>query len=144
MSPTWLRTVRRLMKRCSASASVDSPQDLPFAPRQLGRGVGLLRIRVARIGLARESRGDRGDLVVGDLRLLARSGGDYALATKGCVANDTPPPGVEFLQTPEPEHGYWLLVRGVGEAGPGTYNTPAPTQVGDRDLEIAASPNPGP
>ncbi|HEX6853197.1 MAG TPA: hypothetical protein VF139_17510 [Candidatus Polarisedimenticolaceae bacterium] len=84
------------------------------------------------------------DLVAGDLRLLTRSGGDYALATKGCVANDAPPPGLEFLQTPEPGAGFWLLVRGVGPAGPGTYNTAVPTQVGDRDIGISASPNPCP
>ena len=84
------------------------------------------------------------DLVFGDLRLLTRSDGSYTLATKGCVADDAPPPGVEFLQEPEAGAAFWFLVRGVGPGGPGTYNTPAPSQVGDRDPGIAASPNPCP
>lgn len=84
------------------------------------------------------------DLVFGDLRLLTRTNGAYTLATKGCVVNDAPPPGIEFPQEPEAGAAFWFLVRGVGPGGPGTYNTAAPTQVGDRDPGIAASPSPCP
>jgi hypothetical protein len=61
------------------------------------------------------------DVVRGSVAELKMSGGNYTGATKECVGNDV---AATFRAT---------------NCGAGSYNESAGSQVGDRDLEIAAS-----
>lgn len=77
------------------------------------------------------------DVVRGDLGLLRSSGGDFTLATVDCVANDH---GEASSATPDPQltgEAFWFLVRSADAAG--IYDSGASSQVGQRDVEIAAS-----
>ena len=131
--------MKRIAFALFASTSLALAQSSECEPTTVPPGTPRLMVEPLRVHWSEISCAVVYDLVAGDLRELRRSGGDYALATRVCVANDAPPPGIAFDAKPEPGSGYWLLVRGVGPGGPGTYNTPAPTQVGDRDPGIAAS-----
>jgi hypothetical protein len=85
--------------------------------------------------------GPRYDVVRGDLGTLRSSGGNFATSTVQCLVNDTP--GTQFPYTvvpPAPGQGFWFLVRAVALAGPGSYDSGGPAQVGSRDTEIAAAP----
>lgn len=76
------------------------------------------------------------DVVIGKLRALRQSGGDFSLAISRCVANDVHDSTVPFLETPLPDDGLFILVRAAGS----TYDSFAPSQVRSRDPGIAASP----
>lgn len=80
------------------------------------------------------------DVVRGSLGTLLASGGDFALATQGCAANDIAGLALPFAEVPEAGDALWLLVRGVGDAGGATYQALALSQQGIRDGEIAAAP----
>jgi hypothetical protein len=86
----------------------------------------------------------RVDVVHGTLSVLRSSGGDFAVATLGCLADDEPGTGLTHVGPPATGDGYWYLVRGVSCGGGGTYDTGSVRQVGSRDAEIAASSSPCP
>ena len=79
------------------------------------------------------------DLVAGNLAVLRSTGGDFTLATDACLggqlARDLGPHGPD----PLPGQGVWYLLRAVRGSIAGTYDTLQPSQVGQRDAEIAAS-----
>ncbi len=78
------------------------------------------------------------DLVRGRLADLRISGGNFALATSGCAANDDALTWSDDAVPPE-TGGNWYLVRAVGASGSGTYDDGSTSQIGGRDTEIAAS-----
>jgi uncharacterized repeat protein (TIGR01451 family) len=80
------------------------------------------------------------DLVQGGLAALTTSGGDFALATQQCIADDEPGLSFVFSGTPTVGDGFWFLVRRADCVG-GSYETGAASQAGLRDAEIAASGN---
>ena len=77
------------------------------------------------------------DVVVGSLRALRASGGDFSLAVSRCLANDLHAHETPFLDPAAADDALFVLVRAAGS----TYDTFAPTQVRSRDPGIAASPN---
>jgi subtilisin family serine protease len=79
------------------------------------------------------------DVVRGDLGLLRASGGDFALATGGCMADDAAGPSLAHGADPAPDEAAWWLVRGVGPDGPMTYDSAGPSQAASRDPGIGAS-----
>jgi len=81
------------------------------------------------------------DLVRGDLIQLRITGGDFTLATQGCLAENHIFTSRLFSSVPPVGQGFWFLTRTVNCAGGGTYNTGVPSQVGSRDSEIASSAN---
>ena len=81
------------------------------------------------------------DVLKGDLLLLQSSGGDFTVATQECLTENRIFTSQTFAPVPVEGNGFWFLVRGVNCAGGGTYDTGAPSQVGARDAEIAASGN---
>jgi len=81
------------------------------------------------------------DVVIGDLRALSQSGGDFTRAVLGCPANDTPNFNVEMPAIPRPGEGYFFAARPVYAGANGTYDSGGAAQVGSRDAEIDASPN---
>jgi N-acetylneuraminic acid mutarotase len=80
------------------------------------------------------------DVVFGELVTLRSTGGDFALATSGCVTANSGVASAVFEPMPNPGEGFWLIVRGRNCAGPGTYDSGGPAQVGSRDSGISASP----
>ncbi len=85
------------------------------------------------------------DVVRGSVGTLVATGGDYRAATERCLF-DTLSGVHEFqdLEMPSQGDGYWYLLRadqdgGCPEGGPGTYNSRAGRQVGDRNVEINTS-----
>jgi len=101
-----------------------------------------LTLRLGPAGFWWSSVGDRtgSDLVRGDLILLRAGGGDFTASTQACLANDLPATSLPYTASPGPGEAWWFLVRTVAMAGPGTYDSGGPGQVGSRDAEIAASP----
>lgn len=80
------------------------------------------------------------DLVRGRLGTLRANGGNYAdpAATETCLSNNSVATFREHTESPAPGQAIWYLVR----AQPvGTYDSGAPSQIGSRDAEIAASGN---
>jgi hypothetical protein len=81
------------------------------------------------------------DIVFGDLGMLRESGGDFALATVGCYANDVPGTEIPLLITGGgPGNGIWLLQRSTNVGGPGSWDAVGHGQVGSRDDELAGHP----
>ncbi len=81
------------------------------------------------------------DVVRGGLASLSVTGGDFAIATDQCLANDDPGTSAQDASAPAPGQGFWYLVRGGNCGGVTSYNSAGPGQVGNRDSGIAASPN---
>jgi hypothetical protein len=79
------------------------------------------------------------DVVKGDLAMLRGSGGDFSLATDGCVANDVGDTSQPFDDTPAAGQGIWFLVRGVSPAGPSTFQSLSGYPESLRDAEIDAA-----
>ena len=79
------------------------------------------------------------DVVRGSVSALRSSGGDYQTATQACAADNTSATSLAMGADPAVGEGIWFLVRGVGCAGAGTYDSGAASQSGLRDAEIAAS-----
>jgi hypothetical protein len=75
------------------------------------------------------------DVVRGDLTALIASGGDYASSTEECIANDSPVTAVAHSVDPEPDHGFWFLVR----PNAGSYDSHYPSQATSRDPGIETS-----
>jgi len=80
------------------------------------------------------------DVVYGSVRVLRATEGNFTEATEDCLANDLEGHVLEIDIRPFAAQGFWFLVRGVNEAGPGSYDVRLDSQVGSRDEEIAASP----
>src|SRR5262245_25927750 len=81
------------------------------------------------------------DLVRGDLATLLQTGGDFTQATRACLVNDAGDRAFDDADPPAAGGGFWYVVRGVNDAGAGTYDSISTSQVGGRDAEINASPN---
>jgi N-acetylneuraminic acid mutarotase len=81
------------------------------------------------------------DAVEGGLLSLRSSGGDFTSSVLTCLANDDSATSVAASGTPTPGDGFWVLVRGEGCGGIGTYDEGSASQQGSRDAEIAASAN---
>jgi hypothetical protein len=79
------------------------------------------------------------DLVRGSLTVLKSSHGDFSAATTGCLDNDLTATSRDDADTPSAGDGFWYLVRAVNCGGSATFDSGAPSQVGSRDAEIAAS-----
>jgi hypothetical protein len=84
---------------------------------------------------------DRYDVVKGDLKALLSGGGDFASTLTSCLENDSADTLAGDPLPPAPDQGFYYLVRGQAACKSGTFNSDQPSQVGDRDLEIAASPH---
>ena len=83
----------------------------------------------------------RYDVVRGDLAALRDSGGDFTVATDGCIAENFGGTALSHTDDDPPSgSGFWYLVRGVPALGNLTYDAPGDSQVGLRDAEIDASP----
>ncbi len=81
----------------------------------------------------------RYDVVYGSVGALRSSGGDFAAGTSDCLASNSAALTVgEAITTPSPGDGIWYLVRAT-ECRNGSYDDLGGSQVGNRDLEIAAS-----
>ncbi len=78
------------------------------------------------------------DVVGGSLAILRSSGGDFTQATDTCHADDVMATELALDVELLPGAGRWFLVRSVNCAGNGTYDA-GPSQVGQRDAEIAAA-----
>ena len=79
------------------------------------------------------------DAVEGDLKLLRESGGEFALSTKGCVAENLPGTSFPHNNELQPGEGVWFLVRYVLTAGNGSYVSGGESELAGRDAGIAAS-----
>lgn len=79
------------------------------------------------------------DVVQGSTTSLLASGGDFAIATEGCIADDLPETTLAFGELPAAGDALWLLVRGAGNGSALTWGDVAPGQVAPRDAGIAAS-----
>lgn len=77
----------------------------------------------------------RYDLVRGDLFELYRTRGDFELSTLDCLATGQVEKSLLYPSDPAPGEGFWFVMRETGE----TYDSNAQTQVGSRDVGIAAS-----
>ncbi len=84
------------------------------------------------------------DVVRGSTASLCTTGGDFAVATEGCLADDVPAAPLHFTGVPPAGDALWLLVRGGGNASSLTYGDVAHGQVASRDPGIAASAAPCP
>ena len=67
------------------------------------------------------------DVVRGDLGSLRSSGGDFAVAVTGCVADDEPGTSASFAGNPSSGNGFWFLVR-ADNCGGSTYDSDGATQ----------------
>jgi hypothetical protein len=83
--------------------------------------------------------GDLYDVVRGDLGLLRSTNGNFAVATKMCIADNQDSTILSETVTPNVGEGVWYLVRIIRPAGNGTYDSCADSQVAFRDPGIAAS-----
>jgi hypothetical protein len=81
------------------------------------------------------------DIVGGDIGVLRSSGGDFSLSTQTCLDDNNTTEQCTASDDPALGEAFWFLVRGANCGGNGTYDTGAPSQVGLRDAEIAASGN---
>ena len=90
------------------------------------------------------------DIVRGSVTALSVTNGDFAIATEGCVMNDSEPELFDDPAVPSVGEGYWYLLRADAHQpfagcpqGQGTYNLRRfgiqSHQVGDRNTEIRAS-----
>ncbi len=83
------------------------------------------------------------DVVRGDLGQLRAANGDFGLASPICQANDLASTLNSTTDTPGAGQGYFYLVRGVGAASVGTWDSGGPAQVGFRDELLPVPPPPG-
>ncbi len=79
------------------------------------------------------------DVDAGDLGTLAATGSLFE-SVERCLADDLPDTEVSDAEPVAPGEGWWYLVRGENCAGPGTFNSAAPGQVGERDSELRMAP----
>ncbi len=81
------------------------------------------------------------DIVHGGLNCLRSGAGNLTICTIGCLDDNRTTTSLGHADTPTAGDGFWFLVRGQNCGGSGTYESGGPSQVGSRDLEIAASGN---
>jgi hypothetical protein len=79
------------------------------------------------------------DVVYGDLILVRNSGGGFAGATLGCLAENTTSTSVAASSAPSPGQVFFFVARGTNCTGPGTYDSGDPGQVISRDAGINGS-----
>ena len=79
------------------------------------------------------------DIVVGDLATLRATGGDFSIATTGCLDDNRTTTTLSdgALATGQ---GLWYLVRGQNCGGNGTYDSWGAFQVASRDIGILTCP----
>ncbi len=81
------------------------------------------------------------DIVTGDGATLTSTAGDFAVATTACLDDNRTTTSLLASSAPPLGEFSWFLVRGVNCGGSGTHDSGAVSQVGLRDVEIAASGN---
>jgi hypothetical protein len=79
------------------------------------------------------------DVVRGDLTTLLVSGGSYVEATQSCVADGITLNSTDDPLDPDPNFGFWYLVRAANCSGVGSFDAPDLRQAAPRDAGIAAS-----
>jgi hypothetical protein len=79
------------------------------------------------------------DVVRGDLTTLLISGGSYVEATQSCVADGITLNSTDDPLDPDPNFGFWYLVRAANCSGVGSFDAPDLRQAAPRDAGIAAS-----
>ena len=79
------------------------------------------------------------DVVRGDLGVLLITGGDLTSSTEECLADNSSTPVLSYTDDPAFGTAFWILVRPILSAGNGSYDSPATSQVGLRDLPINES-----
>jgi hypothetical protein len=79
------------------------------------------------------------DLVRGLVSTLLETGGDFSVATDGCVADDAPGTSHTFSDRPPAGDALFVVGRAVREEGPTTYQALTASQIGGRDEEIGAA-----
>ncbi len=79
------------------------------------------------------------DVVRGGLSALRASAGDFSVATEECLQNDGVGTSLPYPGAPAAGDGHWFLVRAGNECATTGYDSGAASQVGSRDLEIAAA-----
>ena len=84
------------------------------------------------------------DVVRGSLSALRESEGDFRAALEGCIGEDRGGGTLDDAALPLPGDGFWYLVRSDQRDGcpggvDGSYDSPGPPQVADRDLGILSS-----
>ena len=77
------------------------------------------------------------EVVVGDLRWLRDTDGNFAVNTEQCLANDLETTVLPHTVEPDPEESFWFLVRSA--ISPDGYESLVSTQVAERTEEIARS-----
>lgn len=82
------------------------------------------------------------DVLSGSLSTLTNSGGDFALATQACVADNLVGTSLQVTDvTPVTGDGHWYLARALNCRWYGTYDSGDPFQIRSRDTGINASPS---
>ena len=81
------------------------------------------------------------DIVKGDLQMLHSGGGNFAIATLQCLANDFSGPAIGAPGFPAPGQGEWFALRSSGCTAGASYDSWDPQQAASRDPGIAASGN---
>ncbi len=81
----------------------------------------------------------RYDLVRGDVRSLLASGGDFSVAVRECLADDTPWTFASDPNVPAAGEAFFYASRPSEPAAVATYDSLGSGQVGSRDAEIDAS-----
>jgi hypothetical protein len=114
----------------------DGVVDLPVSPP-----AGVPVLTLGRSGLSWTEAPDATsyDVVRGGLAALESSGGDFSVATGGCLRDDATGSGVQDPESPPVDQAFWYLVRAGNCAGDGSYDSGATSQVASRDAAIAAS-----
>lgn len=79
------------------------------------------------------------DLVIGDLAMLNRTGGNFAASTLACLTHEDSAAWYPLDVDPPVGSAYWYLVRAASPGGPGTYDSDGVMQEGPRDPGIEAS-----
>lgn len=80
------------------------------------------------------------DVAVGDLGALRRSGGDFSLATRGCLGEDWTGLSIPVEASPEAGDGLWFLVRAAMGDAAQTYDHDEDGQAGPRDPGVDRAP----
>jgi len=75
------------------------------------------------------------DVMYGDLGVLRSTGGDFAAASRACLARDYWGSVLPYEDDPGPDQGFWFLARRYD----GTFADGGPEQAGDPDAGIANS-----
>lgn len=79
------------------------------------------------------------DVVAGDVQTLRSSGGNFALAVRECLVDDTNGLTATHPGPTPPALTYWYLVRAHGCGGIGSYDSGGDSQWDNRDSGIDAS-----